>query len=128
MSVDAPTFYMNLQIRMIMTHETMLFTSVSVPGCAPIHLEALMLALFNKLRVEWFPLAEPFSVAVAFPGPLVAPEVEVSLSKSLFFSEAASLGAGTRSLKKRFYVMNIRVYMIQRKTDQVAHFFCMLRP
>lgn len=88
----------------------MLVTCISICDWTPMHLEALMLALFNKLRLVRFGVEEPFCVTTAFSEPLVATEDEVWLLESLFFSEVFSLGAGTRSLKKRFYVMNIHAY------------------
>lgn len=88
----------------------MLITSESFFGLTPIHFEALMLALFNRLRALWFVLLGPFCPS-AFtepsgccdPGGLSRVEATEAavLSTSLFWPEFSSLGAQTRSLRNK---------------------------
>lgn len=84
-------------------------SSKSAFAFRPIHLEALMLALFKRLRTVWFGLLVSFCESIFTSSEssgwcdlglwrVDATEAAVLLSTSAFWSRAASLGTQTRSL------------------------------
>ena len=83
------------------------FSSSSFYSFTLIHLEALILALFNRLRALWFGFLGPFSTfpfskPSAFEGlsRVVATLAVERFSNSLFSSTASLIGAQPRSLGK----------------------------